>query len=336
MTEEVKLSCKKMDAHNNLDHNLLAMEMPLAMWFYDRFENDVVEVEDDMDQNTDLRGKNVLSMGATSLEKIMREAANYLVMVPLKDEAVRATPLPHITITKKDNVCVQAKDLEEFDEQVSIAVFTNLSVNFVFEAMKEEPLLSEYETKTVKELKADGEWPYSFTSNLGLCPYVRRAGNDIIGVEVGTCRGESAYLFLEKCSNIKKLWTIDPYVGYDDWNGSISTEVVENFMRIATENLSEWGDRVEMVRAMSKDVVNRFDDDSLDFLFIDGDHSYEAVKQDLEIWYPKLKKGGILAGHDYGIRVLQAVTNAVNDFRKEKSIRSPIHLVSNSAFFWVK
>jgi predicted O-methyltransferase YrrM len=46
-------------------------------------------------------------------------------------------------------------------------------------------------------------------------------------------------------------------------------------------------------------VVDKFEDNSIDFIYIDGDHSYNAVKQDLEMYLPKLKDNGIIGGHDY-------------------------------------
>lgn len=54
-----------------------------------------------------------------------------------------------------------------------------------------------------------------------------------------------------------------------------------------------------MIRALSHEVADLFADESLDYVYIDGNHAYDYVKLDLETWYPKLKKGGILAGHDY-------------------------------------
>jgi len=54
-----------------------------------------------------------------------------------------------------------------------------------------------------------------------------------------------------------------------------------------------------MIRALSEDVVDTFADGSLDFIYIDGNHAYEYVKRDIEIWWPKLKKGGLFSGHDY-------------------------------------
>jgi hypothetical protein len=54
-----------------------------------------------------------------------------------------------------------------------------------------------------------------------------------------------------------------------------------------------------MVRASSEIASNMFQDESLDFVYIDANHAYDFVKQDIELWYPKVKKGGYLWGHDY-------------------------------------
>ena len=59
------------------------------------------------------------------------------------------------------------------------------------------------------------------------------------------------------------------------------------------------GDIIEDVKGLSCEVVEQFKDRYFDFVFIDGDHEYEAVKQDITDWMPKVKHGGILAGHDH-------------------------------------
>ena len=50
---------------------------------------------------------------------------------------------------------------------------------------------------------------------------------------------------------------------------------------------------------MSSEVVSQFEDESLDVVFIDLTHTYESVKEDIGLWLPKVKRGGILSGHDY-------------------------------------
>jgi hypothetical protein len=68
---------------------------------------------------------------------------------------------------------------------------------------------------------------------------------------------------------------------------------------------------VTFVKNKSIDVVNNYKDESIDFLYIDGDHSYEAVKNDIILYLPKIKKGGIISGDDY--RSYESVKKAVDE-----------------------
>lgn len=56
---------------------------------------------------------------------------------------------------------------------------------------------------------------------------------------------------------------------------------------------------IEMIKGNSIEVAKRFEDNSLDFVYIDAGHSFEEVKADYEAWYPKVRSGGVVAGHDY-------------------------------------
>ena len=64
-------------------------------------------------------------------------------------------------------------------------------------------------------------------------------------------------------------------------------------------NISGYEDRGIMIRATSEVVADMFERESLDFVYIDANHSYDYVKEDIELWYPKVKSGGYLLGHDY-------------------------------------
>jgi hypothetical protein len=68
--------------------------------------------------------------------------------------------------------------------------------------------LTEQDFMTIEEL--GDKWPYEWVSTKGLAPYVRRLGDNITGIEIGTCRAESTAFLLNGCPNIKKLYTIDP------------------------------------------------------------------------------------------------------------------------------
>lgn len=192
--------------------------------------------------------------------------------------------------------------------------------------------LTDDDFKTIEEL--GDAYPQDWISNKGLVPYIKRQGDNLKGIEIGTCRGESTAYFLEKCPNIDFLTTIDPYKGYQDWNGEITQETVERFMEVAKKNLKKYGKRVKMLREESVNAADKFEDESVDFIFVDGDHSYDATLADCMHYYSKLKKGGIFCGHDY--QTLEDVKRSIDDFRTKYKITSPINLSLNSAFFWYK
>jgi len=196
--------------------------------------------------------------------------------------------------------------------------------------------LSEDDFKTIAEL--GDKWPYDWVSVKGLAPYIKRQGESVVGIEIGTCRAESTAFLLEKCPNITKLYTVDPYKAYNDWNGEITQDTLNKFEKIAKKNLKQYGDRFQMIKETSLDAATKiaaeFKEPQFDFIFVDGDHSYETTLADCEAYYPLLKKGGFFCGHDYSS--IQDVNKAVNDFREKNKITAPLNLSTNSTFFWYK
>jgi hypothetical protein len=82
---------------------------------------------------------------------------------------------------------------------------------------------------------------------------------------------------------------------------------------------------VRIYREYSFEAVKHFEDYYFDFVYIDADHTYEGCKRDIVDWYPKVKIGGILCGHDYVHRnyvVRFGVIEAINEFVKEKGIKT--------------
>jgi len=190
---------------------------------------------------------------------------------------------------------------------------------------------------TVEELKkTEVGWPLDYVATRGLAPYISRLrGDKHVGVEIGTCRGESAYYLLERCPFIKILYTIDPYTEFEDWVGIIPQETLDRQYEIAKTNLNRFGDRVKMIKKRSddKEVIDMFEKDSLDFLFVDGDHSLEATRNDLVNYYSKVKRGGLICGHDYG---LPSVRSAISEFRKICKCNTPLQMTTNNAWFFTK
>ena len=85
------------------------------------------------------------------------------------------------------------------------------------------------------------------------------------------------------------------------------------------ENIKPASEYIIPIRLRSDQAVHHFKDESLDFVFIDANHEYEEVKKDIELWYPKVKKGGIFAGHDYS-DTWQGVVKAVNEWSLKNNI----------------
>ena len=71
--------------------------------------------------------------------------------------------------------------------------------------------------------------------------------------------------------------------------------------------------KISKQKTTSEEFSKTIEDGSLDFVYIDGDHQYESCKKDLQLWIPKIKKGGIIAGHDYLAICFLGVVNAVNE-----------------------
>ena len=125
-------------------------------------------------------------------------------------------------------------------------------------------------------------------------------GKDLVGVEIGTLYGDNAKNML-KFLPIKKLYCIDPYIDYKELRRDyLQTQNQFNkTFNSATKRLKRYKDKVTFIKKYSYDAVNDIPD-NLDFVYIDGNHAYEYVKQDYELYYPKVKKGGVIGGHDMG------------------------------------
>ena len=142
-------------------------------------------------------------------------------------------------------------------------------------------------------------------------------------VEIGVYKGAFSEILLRTCPSIH-LHSVDLWV---DMEGKPMDEIMEECRVL----LTPYADRSEMVKADSLTASSMFEDNSLDFVYIDADHTYEATMADIMAWIPKVKVGGVLAGHDYTTKRctnkqplglghaekgLKRVAAAVNDFIK--------------------
>lgn len=120
------------------------------------------------------------------------------------------------------------------------------------------------------------------------------------GVEIGTHRGDFSEQILEKWKG-KKLYCVDPWQDLPDYKAkenNLGEGTREDHFIEAKRKLLKFGDKCKIVRNVSEYAVNNFKARSLDFVYLDGNHSYLAVKNELYHWWSKIKKGGIISGHD--------------------------------------
>ena len=138
-----------------------------------------------------------------------------------------------------------------------------------------------------------------------------------VAVEVGVDRGGFARDFLSKWDG-DCLYCVDPwqtdlpgYVDHISWNR-------EPDYHIAVAALAQFCDRVRILRHTSEQAA-RMIWHEVDFVYLDADHSYEAVKLDIQTWWPKVRAGGILAGHDWD-EEHPGVEGAVSEFVRERGL----------------
>ncbi len=136
----------------------------------------------------------------------------------------------------------------------------------------------------------------------GLCHLVKETGlQDFTIAEIGSFAGESAQIFLN--GSAKKLYAIDLWmpITYNEKSERIGVRphIAEaKFDQRLETWLSEGKDVVKLKMDMM-DALSHVADHSLDLLYIDAEHTYEAVMAAVRAWLCKIKPGGFLAGHDY-------------------------------------
>lgn len=142
---------------------------------------------------------------------------------------------------------------------------------------------------------------YCLQRHMELQPLVEYLGNnteEMCMVEIGCHVGLSTSFFASK---FKRVYAVDPWKsGYDDTD-TASLSNLEEAYKIFQQRCSYYNN-IEVIRKSSVDSYELFDNESLDFVYIDGNHQYEYVLKDIKYWLPKIKQNGYIGGHDYCIR----------------------------------
>jgi len=136
-------------------------------------------------------------------------------------------------------------------------------------------------------------------------------------VEIGAWIGQSlAYLIVESINSGKKhkIYAVDAFVG-NVFSGIEKTTYPQ--WTAFQHNLQPVWEHLTPIQSLSDEAASRFLDNSIDFAYVDAQHTLEAVRKDLAAWWPKIKPGGIFAGHD--LKHLP-VRQAVEEFSKQINI----------------
>ena len=141
-------------------------------------------------------------------------------------------------------------------------------------------------------------------------------GSGVRVVEIGTYTGRTAAHLHKYCPQIERLYTVDlekPDPARDRIRGL---------------------ERVVFIQERSDLAAKAFEDESVDLVFIDGDHSEEGARRDLGAWVPKVRPGGVIAGHDYDSPRHPGVRRAVDRFFAQHP--QPIRTEANMVWWTLK
>lgn len=169
-----------------------------------------------------------------------------------------------------------------------------------------------------------------------------------IGVEIGVQQGVFARKILDHCPDLTlyliDCWQTQDFKIYPDI-ANVSMLEHAQFMVDAIFLNSPYFDRIKIIKDFSENAASYFKDSSIDFIYLDANHKLEFVAKDLEMWYPKLKKGGLFSGHDYidtdfkkGYGAESDVKSAVDKFVKKHN--KTVHFTKNEphypSWFFIK
>ncbi len=140
-----------------------------------------------------------------------------------------------------------------------------------------------------------------------------------LGMNTGAEMGVECGIYSEvlcKANPKIDLYSVDAWTAYKGYRDHVSQEKLDGFRDITINRLKPY--RATVIKGFSMDVVKKFKDESLDFVYIDGNHEYQATVNDVAEWQKKVRVGGIVSGHDYIFRkdngYLMHVIPAVNGF----------------------
>lgn len=197
------------------------------------------------------------------------------------------------------------------------------------------------------QLPPGGSWGdqpvdlWNASRELHLAPLFEAMGLDV-GVEVGVEAGKYSEVLLLANPRLH-LTGVDAWVTYNGYRDYVKPETIAAFYEQAHARLAPYADRCTLVQAYSMDAVRACPPESIDFVYIDGNHTFDYVMSDIIEWAWRVRPGGIVAGHDYSLRRPSrkyAVIEATHAYTKAHGI-TEWYLVGGQrnemrSWFWVK
>jgi hypothetical protein len=144
--------------------------------------------------------------------------------------------------------------------------------------------------------------------------FLTEKGLDGFGVEVGVQKGQYSKILLQN-SRLQKLYLVDTWRKLPSSYKDIANIGPYGHLQAMMQtylNVYNFNDRAVIFREESSEAAQLFPDGSLDFVYLDGDHTEVGIKRDINAWYPKVKKGGVLSGHDF-VDLVRGVNGAPCD-----------------------
>jgi len=198
---------------------------------------------------------------------------------------------------------------------------------------------SQHNYPPVTELRANSKWPVHDENVVSIFPLVeviRALGTNLVGCELGTHVGTSAIYLLEHVENIHTHICIDPYISYNDAPGMAMPQDFYDYVKsVWDKNRELYPERILFIHDTSDAASNMIEDSSLDYVFVDGNHSYEFTLRDLENYWPKVKPGGLISGHDYNTVGWFGVNEAVKEFMQKNNLHDVLQLSKSRNCYWI-
>lgn len=178
-------------------------------------------------------------------------------------------------------------------------------------------------------------------SRKGTIPRLIRRLGFSLGVEVGVERAVFSKLLCSSNPRLK-LYGVDAWQTYEGYRDHVDQERLNGFFLETKLRMRDFN--FEPIKDFSLEAAKRFADESLDFVYIDAAHEYESVKEDIEAWAPKVRKDGLVMGHDYfngthtglyGTQSAYGVKRAVQEWITKNKIRNLFLFAKDSFPSWM-